>query len=534
MIKKLKFVFLIMVSSSLLFLSCKNKVPVASQQMVLPVEVTSSMNGSYVMLNINGYMYAFLLDLGLEKNYIDEHTAYVINNYKKQKDKTFRINSLNWGAYTFNNIDFVINNTLSLDSFYAGILGQDFFKSFDFLTLDLSTNRLILNENISSKNFIKYRLNNYTVSFKQKNINMGLVTLTLPNMYSDSLQSFPETDLDVNISNPIPYSQSELYTLFPDYFKGKDALLGFDALMENTVSFDLKNKKFAFNKSNNTESLPYRNPGEKMSFSESIKKSDINLPETIEIPLQIKNNGMYINIPFDDKELSFMLDTGAPYNNLFKDGLYKTHIKTNDNEHLFKIYTSSFIINDTKMNEIELTLYDAKVGLKNDGLLGMVFLTSYPEYTYVQINYPEKVLRFTNKKPSGQEVPIESKNHLYCNVEVNGKIYKALIDSGCINDSVIVDCSDSELFPEQKSQATSSLYNRITNSFPYTKDLPVTIGNKKIQIPCYNASEEFVNSALPDILTWDNVGKVSMVLGIDLFTKNIITFDFKNSLMWIE
>ncbi len=534
MIKKLKLVFLIMFSSSLLFLSCKNKVPAASQQMVLPVEVTSSMNGSYVMLNINGYMYAFLLDLGLEKNYIDEHTAYVINNYKKQKDKTFRINSLNWGAYTFNNIDFVINNTLSLDSFYAGILGQDFFKSFDFLTLDLSTNRLILNESISSKNFIKYRLNNYTVSFKQKNINMGLATLTLPNMYSDSLQSFPETDLDVNISNPIPYSQSELYTLFPVYFKGKDALLGFDALMENTVSFDLKNKKFAFNKSNNTEPLPFRNPGEKMSVSEKIIKSDINLPETIEIPLQIKNNGMYINIPFDDKELSFMLDTGAPQNLIFKEGLYKTHIKTNDNEHSFKVCTPSYIINDTKMDEIELILYDAKQGLKNDGLLGMVFLTSYPEYAYVQINYPEKVLRFTNKKPSGQEVPIESKNHIYCNVEVNGKIYKALIDSGFIGASYIVDCSDKELFSEQQSQSAYSLYNRITESFPYTNNLPVTIGNKKIQIPCYNSSKEHINSLIPNFLTVDNIGNVSMVLCIDLFTKNIVTFDFKNSLMWIE
>jgi len=534
MIRKHKLVFLLIVSSSLLFLSCKNKVHATSKQMVLPVEVNSSINGAYVMLNINGYMYTFILDLGAEKNYIDEHTAYVINNYKKQKSKTIHVSSLNWGAYSFNNIDFVIDKRLSSDVFYAGILGQDFFKSFDFLTLDLSTNRLILNENISDKKFIKYRINHEIFSFKQKNFNMGLITLAFPNMYSDTLQSFPETDLDVNISNPIPYSQSELYTLFPNYFKGKDALLGFDALMENTVSFDLKNKKFAFNKSNNTEPLPYRNPGEKISFSESIKKTDINLPETIEIPLQIKNNAMHINIPFDDKELSFMLDTGAPQNLIFKEGLYKTHIKTNDNEHSFKVCTSSYIINDTKMDEIELRFNDARIGVKTDGLLGMNFLTSYPEYNYVQINYPEKVLKFTNKKPSGQEIPIELKNHLYCNVEVSGKIYKALIDSGCINDSVIVDCPDSELFPEKKSQSTSSLYNRITNSFPYTNNLLVTIGNKKIQIPCYNSSEEFINSALPDILTGDNVGKVSMVLGIDLFTKNIVTFDFKNSLMWIE
>jgi len=534
MIKKLKLVFLIMVSSSLLFLSCKNKVPAASKQMVLPVEVNSSMNGSYVMLNINGYMYAFVLDLGLEKNYIDEHTAYVINNYKKQKDKTFRINSLNWGAYTFNNIDFVINNTLSLDSFYAGLLGQDFFKSFDFLTLDLSTNRLILNENISSKNFIKYRLNNYTVSFKQKNFNMGLATLTFPNMYSDTLQSFPETDLDVNISNPIPYSQSELYTLFPDYFKGKDALLGFDALLENTVSFDLKNKKFAFNKSNNTEPLPYRNPGDKISVSEKIKKSDINLPETIEIPLQIKNNGMYINIPFDDKELSFMLDTGAPQNLIFKEGLYKTHIKTNDCEHEFKIYTPTVSINDTELNKIEFLFYDTRIGLKGDGILGLEFLTSYLEYAYIQIDVQNKTFRFTNEKPNCLPSPIEVKNHIYCNAFVDGKTKRAMIDSGFALPSILLSSPNNILFSEKKSIQFQSLYNRIGGNYPYTKDLKISFGNTDIHIPCVEMNNDDFNNLYPNMLSEEAGGKYDLHLSFDFFKDNIITFDFKNSLMWIE
>lgn len=531
MIKKIKFALILL---PIVLIGCKNRNPATVEKMILPVEIINNTRMAYAQLYIDGNMYNFSIDSTLKKSCINKETAKVIRKYEKNKNKYLTIDSLRWGKHEFNDVQFYIEPSLTSEGMFNGYLGYDFFKSFSSITFDFSTNRIIINDDVSKAESISYREKEGLFIFKSSDKKIAFLPMLVPNMYVDSLEEFPNTDFDVIINSPIPYSQSQYFDSLPEIYKGKDAVIGFDALLDNTVTIDYNHKRLVFNKSINTDPLPYREREEKISLSEQIEKREREYPSVLEVPLQIKNNGMYINIPVNGYDLSFLLDTGAPDNVLFDQGVYKSHIKINDYENSFKYYTAPVKINENELNEIALSYSKFRMGLESDGLLGIEFLNSYPGYDFVQIDYQNRVLRFTNQKPDGQPISIEVKNDIYCNVDVNGKKYKALLDSGWLNYSIFITNTNNELFSEEVTNTFCSLYNTITSKYLFCKSLNLLFSNKTVTVPCVSMSDKEFTKLLPSIFSEYKTEKFDIHLSISFFKKNRITFDFKDSIMWIE
>jgi hypothetical protein len=531
----MKKLVLALILLSLVLLGCKNKTSASNEQMILPVEMTYNTRMAYAQLCIDGIMYNFSIEPTLERSCINKETANAIRKYEKTKNKYLIVNSAKWGKYEFNNVKFYIDSRLTSEGYFNGYLGYDFFRTFFSVTLDYSTNRLIINDDVSEAESISYRKKDEIFTFKLSDKKIAFLPMLVPNMYADSLEGFPDIDLDLIINSPVPYSHSDYFTSFPQIFKGNDAIIGVDAMLNNTVTIDYKHKRLVFNKSVNTEPLPYRESGEKISTCETIKAKEKNTQTVMEFPLQKRDHGMYIDLIIDGKKESFLMDTGATANIILKEGIYKTKVKTNDCERFFKMYFPEVKIGKIDLFDFPLSMDDTRLGVNCDGLLGMEFFTSYPEFDYVQFDYQNGVLRFTNQKPDGQPLPIVVKNkRIFCFPTVQGKKYKAFLDSGWQNYSIFINNIDNNLFPEEIIHQFGSLYERFTSNYMYTDSLNLLFGDKTISIPCISMRDQEFTKLIPSVFSEYDAGKYDIHLSFSFFEKNRVTFDFKNSLMWID
>lgn len=211
----MKKIVLALILLSLVLLGCKNKTSASNEQMILPVEMTYDTRMAYAQLCIDGIMYTFSIEPTLERSCINKETANAIRKYEKTKNKYLIVNSAKWGKYEFNNVKFYIDSRLTSEGIFNGYLGYDFFRTFFSVTLDYSTNRLIINDDVSEAESISYRKKDEIFAFKLSDKKRAFLPMLVPNMYADSLEGFPDIDLDLIINSPVPYSHSDYFTSFP-------------------------------------------------------------------------------------------------------------------------------------------------------------------------------------------------------------------------------------------------------------------------------------------------------------------------------
>ena len=120
-----KYLSLIILLISFFTISCKENTSINYENKIVPIEYNSELLMAVVKLNINGYIYDFCLDLSSRKNYISQKLAYKIANYKNNTRKLC-LDSVQWGIYKFENVDFQVESQLN-DGVFDGFLGYDFF-----------------------------------------------------------------------------------------------------------------------------------------------------------------------------------------------------------------------------------------------------------------------------------------------------------------------------------------------------------------------------------------------------------------------
>lgn len=530
---KMKKYALILLTISFIFICCKANKYDNPKQMVLPVETDKISRLSYVKLNIEGNMYDFILDFSSSQSLISRDTANRITNSNYYKKNILKIDSLNCGIYEFNKVEFFIDDTLVGNSDFDGFLCSDFFKKYNLITLDMATNRIIINDIISTESMISYRESDNALMFNIKNRTIGLVFGMFPNMFADHIQFLQDVDLTIN--SPIYFEEYEKYAQYKELFIKYDVLLGFDTFIGNTVTFDFKNQKLAFNKSINTTQLPLRKCNEKISYCESVEINEYKLPTVVNIPFYISNKGIQIQALINKTPFQFVLDTGCHDNILFKNGVQKELKKVNEFERGFKFYFSSFKISEGDFKYTGFKFFNNNLNkIELDGILGIEFLSKQSQYNYVQINCIDNILIFSNVKPNNIPHKIElHNNNIFCEVEINKKNYKALIDSGNLSYSIIIDQTE-DLFTEKKQVPIISLYNESNHTYPYSKGIKIKLDNEIISLPLICMTDKEYTQIVQDAFSEEFGGKYNLLLGLDFFKQRIITFDFENSLMWVE
>lgn len=526
-----KYLSLIILLVSFFTISCKENTSINYENKIVPLEYNSELLMAVVKLNIDGYIYDFCLDLSSRKNYISQKLAYKIANYKNNTRKLC-LDSVQWGIYKFENVDFQVESQLN-DGAFDGFLGYDFFSDYENITIDLANNKIILNDCISSSLLkgINYKYNDGFISFKDNNLKYALVFMLIPNLIVNSFKDY--SHLQLNEINTFSYSDYQYISSIKQISDKNDVILGIPSLLSNTVTFNIRKKLIYFNQSKNNIKLPYRNVNEKISFCEKVPK--LNEIYNFEQELYFSSNqSILLTTNLLEKKSLFILDTGAEDNVIFKTGLYNTSVKMNDYERSYKIYFPKMEIDNLVFENIGFTYFDY-IESTCDGLLGMDFLLALSHQKFVDINYKNQTIYFSDCKPQSEPIHIKIENNkIICDLILNNKIYKAIIDSGMTTPSFFINYTGNDIFYKKLNQNWHTLYGKTTGVYPYIESLELSLGNKEIDLPFYNIDYTTYKTLFPKGIIQSNSEKIDIVLSMDFFKNYKIIFDFDNSYMWID